>query len=111
MNFVDEQAGERCHKRYKYARPHLARKTSGKDNLTDLLRHSLTWSDPKMSYLEYKLQPKSRAEHDEFSRRMAWYTVGNADSSIQDYEPSDEEPDDSDAEEEEYSDEDSCDSS
>lgn len=52
MNFVDEQAGERCHKRYKYIRPHLARKTSPENNLTDMMLNSLTWSDPKMSYHE-----------------------------------------------------------
>lgn len=109
MNFVDEQAGERCHRRYKYARPHLARKTSAQDNLTDMLKHSLTWSDPKMSFLEYKLQPR-KAENDEFSRRMSWYTVDSADSSIQEHEPSGEEPDYISSEEEENSDEDNCES-
>lgn len=54
MNFVDEQSGERCHKRHKFSRPHLSRKTSAEDNLMDMMREALTWSDPKMSYLAYR---------------------------------------------------------
>lgn len=49
MNFVDEQAGEKCHKRYKFSRPHLSRKTSGEDQLSDMMRDALAWSDLKMA--------------------------------------------------------------
>lgn len=72
LNFIDEQSGERSHKRYKYSRPHLARKTSPEDNLTDMMRVSLAWSDPKLSDLEYRSKPhKARDSEADFTREMA----------------------------------------
>ena len=65
MNYVDEQSGERCRKRHKFSRPHLSRKTSAEDNLTDMVKAALTWSDPKMSYLAYKMKsPSKRSKFD-----------------------------------------------
>lgn len=73
MNFVDEQSGERCHKRHKFSRPHLSRKTSAVDNLEDMVRAALCWSDPKMAYLTY--QSSCRRNHkpidEEFESEMA----------------------------------------
>lgn len=72
LNFIDEQSGERSHKRYKYSRPHLARKTSSEDNLTDMMRVSLAWSDPKLSDLEFRSKPHKAGESDsDFTHEMA----------------------------------------
>lgn len=49
MSFVDEQAGERCHKKYKFSRTHLSRKTSAEDQMSDMMRSALAWSDMKMA--------------------------------------------------------------
>lgn len=73
LNFIDEQAGERGHKRYKHARSHLARKNSPEANIIDMLKLSLTWSDPKMSDEAYRGK-KSRGKNDEeFTKAMARY--------------------------------------
>lgn len=75
MSFLDEQAGERCHKRYKHGRTHLARKTSPEDNLLDLMRLSLAWSDIKMSHQEFLTNNKKRhaAGDSEFALMMTFY--------------------------------------
>lgn len=70
---MDEQAGERGHKRYKHARSHLARKTSPEANIMDMLKLSLAWSDPKMSDDAYLLKKSSKPVDDKFSRDMAEY--------------------------------------
>lgn len=77
LSFIDEQSGERCHKRYKHARLHLARKTSPEDNLTDMMRMSLAWSDPKMSHLEFQSQRQSVKKSDDFSRKLEFYFATN----------------------------------
>ena len=75
MNFYDEQAGERCHKRFKHARSHLARQTSPEDNLMDMLKLSLTWSDPEMSdgAIRSHAIPKKDRKDAEFSDKMKYY--------------------------------------
>lgn len=75
MNHVDEQSGERCHKRHKFARPHLSRKTSANDNLVDMMKAALAWSDTKMSYLEYQKSshPKSWKIDETFEAEMEQY--------------------------------------
>lgn len=81
MNFVDEQAGERSHKRHKFSRPHLSRKSSAEDNLTDMMRAALAWSDPKMSYLEFMASSKrkQRRNDEKFEAQIAEYIDSEAD--------------------------------
>lgn len=77
MNFVDEQSGERCHKIYKFVRPHLARQTSPEDNLYDLMKAALARSDPKIACLAVKnaYDGKRTRKDDDFERKMNEYTV------------------------------------
>lgn len=59
----------------------MARKTSPEDNLTDLMRLSLTWSDPKMSDYEVRSRRNPRAPQDAaFARQMAQYYASPDDS-------------------------------
>lgn len=106
---MDEQAGERCHKRYKHARTHLARKTNPEDNLLDVMRQSLTWSDLKMSHLEfYQRTSYTRHEKDKnFGKLMTQYYADfdgegadDDDASSGAEDDSDNEGDDSDSEDE-----------
>lgn len=72
MSYIDEQAGERCHKRYKHARPFHARKTSPEDNLLDIMRLSLAWSDPKLSTIDVMLaKPNHETIDNSFAKKMA----------------------------------------
>lgn len=79
LNFADEQAGERCHRRSKFGRTHLSRKTSAEDNIIDMMRLSLVWSDPKLSDLEIRTERKRKAYDDtDFSEKMAYYYLDSA---------------------------------
>ncbi|XP_065089025.1 uncharacterized protein LOC135710388 [Ochlerotatus camptorhynchus] len=102
MNFVDEQSGERCHKVYKFIRPHLARKTSPEENLTDMMTETLTRSDPKLACF-FNQSRQSRSTDARFEERLDEYTLkqddsdenhGKADDSGELIEESDEEDDD-----------------
>lgn len=102
MNFVDEQSGERCHKVYKFIRPHLARKTSPEENLTDMMTEALTRSDPKLACF-FNQSRQSRSTDARFEERLDEYTLkqddsdenhGKADDSGELIEESDEEDDD-----------------
>lgn len=64
MNFVDEQAGERMHKRHKFSRPNLARKTTPEDNMYDIMVAALAWSDIKISYTTFKKRRNCNANED-----------------------------------------------
>lgn len=80
MNFIDEQSGERCHKRYKNARCSLARKTSPEDNLLDIMRMSLSWSDPNITHLEVRPRA-SKSKDADFQQQLEYYY---ADTSVPD---------------------------
>lgn len=73
LNFVNKQADERGHIRYKHARLHLSRNTSPEANITDMLKLSLARSDPKMSDEAYQVKLKRRkaAITDDFPKEMA----------------------------------------
>lgn len=95
LNFVDEQSGEKSHKRYKYSRPHLSRKNSAEDNLSDMMSCALAWSDPKMSYLSIKKckRSKQRIGDDIFETKMQEYFV---DETVENIENDDDSEDNSD---------------
>lgn len=77
MSFVDEQAGERMHKRHKFNRPNLARKTSPEDNLHDIMSTALAWSDPKLSYITYHEERMRKKRNDEeHTAELCDYYVG-----------------------------------
>lgn len=74
LSFADEQAGERCHKRSKYGRTYLSRKTSPENNLEDMMRLSLTWSDPKHADQDVPAERSRKRIKDElFERQMTFY--------------------------------------
>lgn len=75
MNFVDEQAGETSHQRHKFSRLHFARKTSAEDNLTDMMKEALTWSDPKLSYLSYTCGHRVQKRDPEFEAEMSKFCI------------------------------------
>ncbi|XP_065079189.1 uncharacterized protein LOC135702117 [Ochlerotatus camptorhynchus] len=77
MNFVDEQAGERCHKRYKFTRPHLARKTSPEDSINDMMKTALAWSDVKFAHLDAKNTRKLRVDDEDFNQKLASFYASN----------------------------------
>ncbi|XP_062550922.1 uncharacterized protein LOC134215829 [Armigeres subalbatus] len=84
LSFLDEQAGERCHKRYKFIRPHLSRKTSPETNLEDMMKASLTWSDPKMSLTSLRKQIRQPTD-EEFQERLKCYYLDPSDVQTDDF--------------------------
>ena len=79
---MDEQAGERCHKLYKKARTQLARKSTPEENITDMMKMSLAWSDPKMSYTENYCRRSARSPDATFSREMQIYFADPKENNI-----------------------------
>lgn len=76
MNFVDEQSGERCHKIYKFVRPHLARQTTPEENMYDLMKTALARSDPKIACLVDKSTGGRKNRRDEdFEKEIEQYTI------------------------------------
>lgn len=82
MNFVDEQSGERLHKRHKFVRRQLSRKTSPESNLADMMVDALTWSDPKLSYHAHHIRSQCTESKDaEFKKTMELYYANRVDDS------------------------------
>ncbi|XP_062710713.1 uncharacterized protein LOC115254807 [Aedes albopictus] len=68
INFIDEQAWERMHKRHKFSRSNLARKTSPEDNLYDVMVTALAWSDVKMSYIAQRKEMAANTDDESTDR-------------------------------------------
>lgn len=97
MDCSDEQPGERVHKRIKHGRLNLARNTSPEDNLLDLERMSLIWSDPKLSDMAIRTKKREgRKRKDEtFLAQMSfYYKDDNCDTASSDDDESNSDDDD-----------------
>lgn len=102
MNFVDEQAGERCRKKYKFSRTHLSRKSSAEDQMTDMMRSALAWSDMKMAdhIIREEGSKKQRFRDEEFNLHLAEYYC-EANDRVPEYDLVDEADQEADSEEDE----------
>lgn len=83
MSFVDEQPGERGHKRWRHARTHLSRKTSPEDNLLDIFKLALAWSDPKLADMNARSKPPKPRKDEEFTRKLAEFSKTSPSNSVE----------------------------
>lgn len=59
----------------KYGRTHYARKTSAIDNLTDIMRLSLSCSDPMFAEIDVRSEPRKVVKDEAFEACMAYYVI------------------------------------
>lgn len=73
MSFVDEQAGERCHKIYKFTRPNLARQLSPEENLHDIMVTALSSADIKISSMAFSRKTTHTTKDQHFQKQLSYY--------------------------------------